>query len=139
MNQKYTDWVSEHWGTPDKSFGQCASAVIQMQQAFPELRIVKGHYYCPIWGKRAHWWCKDPEEHIADPTASQFPSFGIGEYEEANPKTLVEVSVCYQCGKPIRKTLAEIENNPLFIIPTFCSSKCEALACAELNAMCRYR
>ncbi|HNV67896.1 MAG TPA: hypothetical protein PKN60_12325, partial [Bacteroidales bacterium] len=45
----------------------------------PTLRLVRGHYWCPLWDRNEqHWWCVKPDGTIVDPTARQFPSRGLG-------------------------------------------------------------
>jgi hypothetical protein len=69
-----------------------------MVAVFPELRRVRGHYYCPIWGERAHWWLVAPDGLIVDPTAAQFPSLGGGEYVEWEEGREEPTGICPQCG-----------------------------------------
>ena len=64
----------------------------------PSLILVKGWYHCPIWGKQEHWWCKDKEGEIIDPTKLQFPSAGIGDYEEYKG-----ILICEECGKEVKE------------------------------------
>jgi hypothetical protein len=45
------------------------------------LKLVRGHYYCPVWRSvEPHWWTERPDGSIYDPTAKQFPSGGSGVY-----------------------------------------------------------
>ena len=92
MTDKYNDWITEN---VKETYGKCKEATLKMQEAFPEFKRVKGHYYDLLWGERAHWWLVS-EEGIVDPTAAQFPTKGTGEYiewvgEEATGK-------CPNCG-----------------------------------------
>ena len=49
----------------------------------PNLKLVKGWYYCPIWNtNEQHYWCEDEKGQIVDPTKLQFPSKGMGEYKK---------------------------------------------------------
>lgn len=65
----------------------------------PGLRVVRGHYFCPLWNtNEQHWWCIDEQGVIHDPTRLQFPSAGAGIYEEFNG--IVE---CAQCGKEMKE------------------------------------
>jgi hypothetical protein len=70
----------------------------RMQEAFPELTLVYGNYYCPIWGKRWHQWLVTADGEIVDPTAHQFPSNGTGEYVARLPEEL-PVGKCANCGE----------------------------------------
>lgn len=128
----YQQWIDQNYPTAVQAYGACASATLAMVGVFPELRQVKGHYLCPIWGQRAHWWCVTPDGKIVDPTAKQFPSQGtMGEYEEARPGTLIQVGVCMNCGDPIQMIMAEAESG--VTPPTFCSDACEKTTLAYLN------
>lgn len=88
----YQEWIEEN--VPD-SYGACREVTKDMQKEFPELRRVRGHYYCWVWGKREHWWLEDGE--VIDPTASQFPSKGKGRYEEW--QGLEPTGKCPNCGE----------------------------------------
>ena len=80
----------------------------------PTLTLVRGFYHCPFWGKQHHWWTKRPDGTIYDPTKDQFPSKGIGEYEEFDG--IVE---CETCHKKIEEEYAIIQSKY-----AFCSQKC---------------
>lgn len=94
--------------------GRCLELSKKACDEDPTLRLVRGHYYDPMWGKQAHWWCERPDVTILDPTAAQFPSKGKGHYEEFNG--IVE---CAECGKQIKLEDADIEGNY-----AFCSYNC---------------
>jgi hypothetical protein len=79
-------------------YGKCAEVTQQMAAANPSLRRVRGHYYCPIWGERAHWWLVDRDGKIIDPTAAQFPSKGNGTYVEWQEGEKEPSGKCYNCG-----------------------------------------
>ena len=78
------------------------------------LTLVRGYYYCPIWGKQGHWWVKKPDGTIIDPTKLQFPSKGIGEYVE-----FVGIIECSNCGKSMMEEDANIQGRY-----AFCSDEC---------------
>ena len=88
-------WIQENY--PDGGYGQCEEATKRMVEAFSHLRRVRGHYHCPIWGERAHWWCEE-DGQIIDPTAGQFPSKGAGEYVEWDESQPEPTGMCPQCG-----------------------------------------
>ena len=74
--------------------GTCKEACEKLLGDRPDLRLVRGHYFCPYWDTdNEHWWCVDAEGNIVDPTASQFPSNGHGTYTEFNGTV-----ACAQCG-----------------------------------------
>jgi hypothetical protein len=69
-----------------------------MREVFPELELRRGHYHCPIWGKRQHWWLVTPDNQTVDPTAAQFPSGGLGEYVELDESQTEPTGRCMNCG-----------------------------------------
>ncbi len=77
----YDEWIMAHYATPEAAYGHCDKATQEMVSVFPELRRVRGHYYCMVWGERQHWWLVTADGEIVDPTAAQFPSGGHGVYE----------------------------------------------------------
>lgn len=66
-------------------------------------------------GEQAHWWTKDPQGKIIDPTAAQFPSLGMGIYEEFNG-----VVECAQCGKEMKEEDVGYADGNY----AFCGSEC---------------
>lgn len=79
------------------------------------LILVRGFYHCPFWGKQQHWWTKDEDGNIIDPSSSQFPTNGVGaEYEEFDGT--IE---CDECGKKVNEEDARIEGRY-----ALCSMKC---------------
>jgi len=95
--------------------GKCKEMSEDMIAKNPELKLVRGHYYCPIWNRdEPHWWCVAPDGTIVDPTARQFPSKGMGMYTPFNG--IIE---CDECGKEVSEENAKFESNY-----AFCSSMC---------------
>lgn len=95
--------------------GKCKELSEAEVAADPSLRLVRGHYYCPIWNtEEPHWWCARPDGTILDPSARQFPSKGLGTYTEFNG--LVS---CANCSKEVPEEDASIEGNY-----AFCSGAC---------------
>ena len=77
--------------------GKCQEACQDAVRRDSGLRIVRGWYYCPVWGKQAHWWCVKPDGTIMDPTVRQFPTKGVGaEYKEFDGYV-----DCEYCGQDI--------------------------------------
>lgn len=108
--QQYDKWIAEN---VVDDLGTCAEVTIAMVKKFPELKRVRGHYHCPIWGERAHWWCIASNGKIIDPTASQFPSKGSGVYivhVEGSPEP---TGKCLDCGSYVYNE------------DTFCDDTCE--------------
>lgn len=105
--------------TPESAFGRCKEITALMQEKFPGLKLIRGHYLCPVWGRRAHWWLVDENDDIIDPTAIQFPSFGGGTYlpwDETKPEP---TGKCMNCG------------TYCFLGSTACSKEC-------YHEICRY-
>lgn len=76
--------------------GRCHELSLAHIEAHPDHRLVRGWYHCPIWGREEHWWTVGPDGTIHDPTAAQFPSGGLGEYEEYRG-----LLACEQCGREV--------------------------------------
>lgn len=98
MNKQYEYevWIKEN--VEGDGYGKCAEITEAMAKAFPELTRVRGHYYCPSWGERTHWWLTTPDGKIVDPTKDQHPSHGLGRYEpwvEGSPEP---TGKCPNCG-----------------------------------------
>lgn len=94
----HADWIAFNYLTPDHAYGRCAEATAAMAAVFPDLVRVRGHYYCPVWGEREHWWCVTPAGAVIDPTASQFPSRGTGVYVPLDPAAPTPTGMCPECG-----------------------------------------
>jgi hypothetical protein len=90
--------------------GKCRELSEAAVAADPSLRLVRGYYTCPFWRTtEAHWWTVRPDGSIHDPTKDQFPSRGLGIYEEFDGWL-----ECSECGKRIREDEADIEGNYIF-------------------------
>ncbi len=73
----------------------------------PSLKLIRGHYYCPLWNRNEpHWWTERPDGTIFDPSSLQFPSNGSGIYTPFNGT--VE---CSECGKKILENEAQFAGN----------------------------
>jgi hypothetical protein len=95
--------------------GKCKEYSEKLVESNPDLVLIRGYYYCPIWNKKEqHWWCKDIEGNVVDPTKLQFPSAGCGDYEE-----FTGIVECSNCGKSLPEEEASFESNYCF-----CSYKC---------------
>lgn len=83
MKKEYTKWIKSNYPTSKESYGMCHVACKKMKKEFPELKMVRGWYYEPIWDEdREHWWLKATNGRIVDPTAQQFPTKGTSYYKE---------------------------------------------------------
>jgi hypothetical protein len=115
----YDLWIT--CNVEGNGYGKCREACHTMATFFPELKLVRGHYYCPSWGKRDHWWLVDPNGTVIDQTKMQFPSMGQGRYEpwdEAHPEPTGKCMNCgeycyndeYACSEDCRAKLVEYYN-----------------------------
>lgn len=118
MKQQYKDWITAN--VTESTYGKCVEITTAMQVAFPELVRVRGHYYCWVWGERAHWWLLDGEE-IIDPTKEQFPSCGNGEYVQWVEGTPEPTGSCMNCG------------GWCYNGQNCCSDNCFRLVCADMG------
>lgn len=98
--------------------GKCKSMCQDAVLDDPSLKLVRGYYHCPSWGKQAHWWTVREDGTIFDPTKNQFPSQGAGEYVEFDG-----YFECEECGKRIHEDDCIIYGNY-----QFCSDQC-VIAC----------
>jgi len=96
MEEKYKNWIKEN--VTGTGLGECKKTCELMIKAFPELRMVRGHYDDWDWGKRGHWWLKTVENKIVDPTSKQFPTNGIAEYIEWEEGKEEPTGMCPNCG-----------------------------------------
>lgn len=96
MNPEHEAWIAAN---VTETFGKCREVTEQMAAAFPELRRVRGHYYCASWGEREHWWLVDAEGEVVDPTAAQFPTRGAGAYVEWEKDRKEPTGMCPNCGE----------------------------------------
>jgi hypothetical protein len=79
------------------------------------LKLVRGWYHCPIWGKQAHWWAVSLDRAIIDPSVRQFPTAGVGaDYEEYDGN--IE---CEFCNKVVAESAAY-----LYAHHAYCSYTC---------------
>lgn len=93
---RYADWIAAN--VIGDCTGKCGDYTALMAYEFRELTRVRGHYVDPLWGRLPHWWLVTPDGLIVDPTATQFPSVGTGDYEpwdEAKPEP---TGKCMECG-----------------------------------------
>ena len=95
MTNRYEKWISEN---VKDAYGKCAEYTESMNKVFPELLRIRGHYHCPIQGKRPHWWLKTLDNIIVDPTRKQFASIGLGDYEEWDETQEEPTGKCLNCG-----------------------------------------
>lgn len=116
----YDQWIQNN--IPENSIGLCAALSLEMQKVFPELERVRGHYVCPFWGNREHWWLVTSDGTIVDPTVEQFPSKGLGDYIEWEEGASEPTGECYNCG------------DYTFNDESFCSSTCEQTTILDLMA-----
>jgi hypothetical protein len=81
--------------------GKCEEMSKAAVEADPTLRLVRGWYVDPVWGREEHWWTERPDGSIHDPTAAQFPMGGVADWYEEFTGTFP----CEECGRDF----AEVE------------------------------
>jgi len=95
--------------------GKCKEMSEELCRKDPSLTLVRGYYHCPMWGRQPHWWVKDKQGNIVDPTVQQFLTAGIAaEYAEYDG-----TAECSNCGKDVIVSECRTESNYVF-----CSEKC---------------
>lgn len=83
MTKKYREWIEATVPTIHYARGRCVTVAKSMQFLFPELRLCKGYYIEPGKTiKHPHWWLKNMEGAVIDPTIIQFEDGG--KYLEEN-------------------------------------------------------
>lgn len=123
MPDKYQQWIDENVSGDGR--GQCKEVTESMQKVFPELRRVRGHYYCMVWGEREHWWLVKPTGEIVDPTVQQFPSKGVGVYVEWDEEQEEPIGRCMHCGEYCYESKGGDSN--------FCSAECASSEARECS------
>lgn len=106
--------VAQHIQNYQKYRGKCHEMSKEAVRTDPSLRLVRGYYYCPHWGKQPHWWTVRQDGSIYDPTKLQFPSKGEGRYEEFDG-----YFNCSECNKRIKEEDGIVQGNYIF-----CSNRC---------------
>lgn len=96
--------------------GKCKELSEAAVEQDPTLKLVRGHYICPMWGKQPHWWCVKPDGTIVDPSVDQFPTKGIA----ADYVPFDGAVKCAECGKTMQEHEARFESNY-----AFCSTVCK--------------
>lgn len=127
MKPEHAEWIDAYVASVNHfTRGKCGAATAAMKEAFPELRIERGHVQAP-WGKDAHWWCVDTDGTIVDPTASQFQTWLSPEdYEPYRDGDPVRVSTCMHCGEGVWRSDPKAR-------PTFCGDECEQATAAYMQ------
>lgn len=88
--------------------GKCKEMSEAAVAADPTLRLVRGYYFEPLWGREEqHWWTVRQDGTIFDPTRLQFPSGGLAVFYEEFDGTLE----CEMCGKTMTEDEAIMAGN----------------------------
>lgn len=101
--------------------GKCKEYAQELAATDPSLEIVRGYFHEPFWAeKQPHWWCKDSDGNIIDPSVKQFPSWKLAEID---PSLFYEefdgIIQCAECGTSVKEENARFDSNY-----AFCSTKC---------------
>lgn len=95
---KYRLWIRVYNHKNPNVRGMCEQATLYMIAEFPELIRVRGHVSHILSNKLStHWWCKDKDDIIWDPTSSQFGA--IIEYFEHDESQPEPTGKCPNCGE----------------------------------------
>ena len=84
--------------------GKCEEFSRAAVEADPTLRLVRGWYVDPHWGRQEHWWTVRPDGIIHDPTSRQFPMGGVTEWYEE----FVGVYPCQECGVEVPEKISSL-------------------------------
>jgi hypothetical protein len=108
VNEKYLLWI-EKYESENNILGKCKEACELMIKEFPELTITNGFVQsslidieCDIEEGYEHWWCKDNEGNIIDPTRSQYrlvEPINYVEIDDNHPARNMPRKHCPNCGK----------------------------------------
>ena len=94
---RYTKWIDDYNREHQNIRGKCAQVTSEMAIVFPELIRVRGFVHHILSEKPSeHWWLKNNDGKIIDPTAKQFG--GILEYEEWDEEQEEPTGKCLNCG-----------------------------------------
>lgn len=93
--------------------GKCEEYARVAAETDPSLRLVRGWYFDPTWGRQEHWWTERADGTIHDPTAAQFPMGGVAAWYEEYDGTFP----CEGCGRTVH------EDDPGRYM-TNCTSRC---------------
>lgn len=98
VESKYNQWIRDYGLRYDSIRSRCEEATMEMIDEFPELTRVRGHVSHILSDKISpHWWCKDEDGTIWDPTSSQFVA--IIEYIEHDESQSEPTGKCLHCGE----------------------------------------
>jgi len=102
MLNKYKQWIDTYYGTYTDALGRCKEACTEMKRKFPELTVTNG-FVSSAWeeNNREHWWLKDLEGQIIDPTRMQYRNIEPIEYEEIDDNHIARQKPrkhCPNCG-----------------------------------------
>lgn len=106
MDRKYKKWIDENYPTGLSCLGKCFQATEKMKEAFPELIRTNGFVHIPgLDEPRIHWWMKDSNGFVIDPTAFQYPYYAgasissYEEFEDDHPARKHPRLKCMNCGE----------------------------------------
>lgn len=123
MKPEHAEWIKAN--VVGNGRGTCAEATTAMAAAFPTLKRVRGQYLDWVIGPRDHWWLVDLDGTIVDPTATQFPTGGSGDYQPRDESLPEPTGRCMECGELC------------FDHRSFCSDDCEVAGVAYYNSLLR--
>lgn len=134
IKPEYKQWIIDNYPTPHSAVNLCKEACEKMILEFPELVLTNGLIQVGTEkDERTHWWCKDPEGNIVDPTAHQYKIFGMRivfytEIDNDHDLRKYSQAVCANCGDDYFIGKNDWSDS------TVCSSKCWTAYIKYLNS-----
>lgn len=123
------EWIKSYVARTPHLLGKCLLATVEMNAAFDDLRIVKGHVETS-WGRRGHAWLVDGTGQIFDPTAKQFQA--VFEYDAWEPGGEVRTGKCMNCGNEIWRAVQSLDFDHSG--ETICGNECHEAFTKYLEA-----
>ncbi len=113
---KYQAWIDANYPTMESALGKCGEAVQAMKQVFPELIVTNGIVHLSYNSvEQLHWWLKDEQGLIVDPTKRQFEGHIILRYEEiddSHPARNYHRRKCPNCGQYFYESPEALRSSP---------------------------
>lgn len=133
MKLKYKNWINQKFPTAESALNQCKEACIEMKKQFPELILTNGLIQVGIEkDMRNHWWLRDSNDKIIDPTAHQYNLFNLNivfysEIDDNHDLRNFTQGRCCNCGERYFIGKNNWNNS------TVCSNECYSLFAKSLK------
>jgi len=127
MKEEYKKWIDKNVPWEQRQvYGTCEKYSKLMKAEFPGLILVKGFFVNNLDEPFQHWWLKDEEGKVIDPTVHQF--LFKGTYREVVGEE--PIGKCMNCGDLIYASRYDSRY--------FCSSRCHDEGMDYLNNPNKY-